>query len=60
MDEFKAAGFDKETCERLREIMSETGIPPSSLIGAIRGVAPPQPLRLTLLAGGRKKGRCCK
>ena len=39
MDEFKAAGFDKETCERLREIMNETGIPPSSLIGAIRGFA---------------------
>lgn len=32
MDEFELAGFNEETCERLRKISAESGIDPYTLI----------------------------
>lgn len=40
MDEFELAGFDEETCERLRELSEESGVAPCHLISAIRGQQP--------------------
>ncbi len=36
MDEFELAGFDAETCEKLRKISQESGIEPERLICVIR------------------------
>lgn len=54
MNEFEAAGFDKEVCERLREISIYTGIPPCSLIGAFRSFKPAQSLIEVAKKGKRK------
>ena len=35
MDEFELAGFDEETCERLRKISAESGIDPYTLINFV-------------------------
>lgn len=44
MDEFERAGFDEETCERLRKISEESGIDPSYLIHFLMYSQEPQPL----------------